>query len=440
MRKYFGTDGIRGNVGTTAIRPDFILSLGHAVGRLLKQRTPNPTVLIGKDTRVSGYMIESALEAGFTSTGVNVLMTGPLPTPGVAYLTRALRMDLGVVISASHNPYHDNGIKFFSADGTKLDDAWEREVEAMMDAGPDWVESDHLGKAKRVEDTQGRYIEFCKNTFEGTLRGRKIVVDAANGAAYKVAAKVFHELGAEVISIGNSPNGFNINDGVGATAPELLSKTVVAEKADFGIALDGDADRIVMVDGNGTAYDGDQLLYIMAVDRKKKGYYMPGVVGTVMTNMGVEAAFERQGIELVRAKVGDRYILKELNARPGWLLGGENSGHVLVMDKHSTGDGIIAALQVLQAIGDGTLAEACADVRPYPAVTRNMPLERGKEWETDAFKHAMQRAREHISGRGRIMVRPSGTEPVVRITVEAMELEMAQHIADFLAGEFLMDV
>ena len=436
MRKYFGTDGIRGNVGTTAIRPDFLVSLGHAVGRVLKERHNAPAVLIGKDTRVSGYMIESALEAGFTSAGVDVFMTGPLPTPGVAYLTRAMRLDLGVVISASHNPYHDNGIKFFSASGEKLDDAWERQVEAMMDQPAAWVESIGLGKARRLEDTQGRYIEFCKNTFEGDLRGKKIVVDAANGAAYKVATKVFHELGAEVHSIGVSPNGFNINDGCGATAPELIAKTVVELGADYGVALDGDADRIVMVDAEGTTYDGDQLLYIMAVHRKKQGYFMDGVVGTVMTNMGIEEALKRQDIELVRAKVGDRYILKELQARPGWLLGGESSGHVLVMDKHSTGDGIIAALMTLQALDGRTFKDALADAPLYAQVTRNIPFERGGTWGTPKFLEAIEKAETHLGDTGRVLVRPSGTEPVVRITIEAQDTREAAELVQLIEKHF----
>src|SRR5579862_8724890 len=377
-RMYFGTDGIRGTVGQSPITPDFMLRLGHAVGRVLRQKGEGkPSVLIGKDTRVSGYMIESALEAGFASAGVDVLLTGPLPTPGVAYLTRALRVDLGVVISASHNPFGDNGVKFFSASGEKLPDQWEMDVEAALAEPAQWVDSAALGKARRVDDAAGRYLEFCKSTFSQdlSLKGLKIVVDGAHGAAYHVAPSVFHELGAEVVSIGCEPNGFNINDKVGATAPQALIEAVVKQGADYGVALDGDADRLQMVDARGRCYDGDELLYAVVADRLARGQAVPGVVGTLMTNMAVEQALHGRGVPLIRAKVGDRYILEELVAR-GWQLGGENSGHLLVLDRHTTGDGIVSALQVLQAIRrTGKTLEALLDgVQLFPQVMINVRL------------------------------------------------------------------
>ena len=359
-RRYFGTDGIRGTVGQAPITPDFMLRLGHAVGRVLKQGAAKPTVVIGKDTRISGYMIESALEAGFASAGVDTLLSGPLPTPGVAYLTRALRLDLGVVISASHNPFGDNGIKFFSASGQKLPDTWELAVEAALLEAPQWADSAGLGKARRIDDACGRYIEFCKSTVRSdlTLKGLKLVVDAAHGAAYHVAPDVFHELGAEVVKIGCAPDGMNINAGFGATAPAALVKAVADHGADYGIALDGDADRLQIVDADGRLFNGDELLYVMVADRQSRGEAVPGVVGTLMTNMAVELALREQGVALVRAQVGDRYVLEAL-AEQGWLLGGEGSGHLLALDKHTTGDGIISALQMLQAVrGAGrTLAQ-----------------------------------------------------------------------------------
>ena len=358
-RKYFGTDGIRGTVGQAPITPDFVLRLAHAVGRVLKRTEARPTVLIGKDTRISGYMLESALESGFNSAGVDVVLLGQLPTPGVAYHTRAQRASLGVVISASHNPFPDNGIKFFSAQGAKLDDAWELAVEAALLEPPVWADSAALGKTKRLEDAAGRYIEFCKSTFANdlTLKGLKIVVDGAHGAAYHIAPKVFHELGAEVITIGCSPDGMNINDGVGATHPEALIASVKQHKAHYGIALDGDADRLQLVDSQGRLFNGDEVLFLMVNERLARGEKVPGAVGTVMTNMAVEVALQAKGVEFVRAKVGDRYVLEELEKR-GWLLGGEGSGHLLALDKHTTGDGLISALQVLQACvrGGKTLA------------------------------------------------------------------------------------
>ncbi|MBP6599780.1 MAG: phosphoglucosamine mutase, partial [Giesbergeria sp.] len=360
-RKYFGTDGIRGTVGQAPITPDFVLRLAHAVGRVLKRTEERPLVLIGKDTRISGYMLESALESGFNSAGVDVLLLGPLPTPGVAYLTRAQRASLGVVISASHNPYPDNGIKFFSAQGTKLPDAWELDVEAALDEPPIWADSASLGKTRRLDDAAGRYIEFCKSTFDNdlTLKGVKIVVDAAHGAAYHIAPKVFHELGAEVVAIGCAPDGTNINHHVGATHPEALVAAVLEEKADFGIALDGDADRLQVVDGAGRLYNGDELLYLIARERMARDEHVPGVVGTLMSNMAVEVALQSRGVKFVRSKVGDRYVLEEL-ARQRWVLAGEGSGHLLVLDKHTTGDGLVSALQVLQTCirQNQTLAQA----------------------------------------------------------------------------------
>jgi phosphoglucosamine mutase len=436
-RTYFGTDGIRGTVGQAPITPDFVLRLAHAVGRVLKKTERRPTVLIGKDTRISGYMLESALESGFNSAGVDVVLLGPLPTPGVAYLTRAQRASLGVVISASHNPYPDNGIKFFSAKGTKLPDEWEQAVEAALEEPPQWADSPTLGKARRLDDAAGRYIEFCKSTFAGdlTLRGLTVVVDAANGAAYHIAPKVFHELGAEVISIGCSPNGLNINDKVGATHPDALVRAVKAHRADLGIALDGDADRLQLVDGAGRLYNGDELLYLMAADRLERGEVLPGVVGTLMTNMGVEVALKARGVELVRAKVGDRYVLEELERR-GWLLGGEGSGHLLALDKHTTGDGLISALQVLTAsVRSGrSVAQLLEGVALFPQTLINVRLEAGNDWKKNAaLARETQRAETELGSHGRILIRPSGTEPLLRVMVEARDDEQARNTAERLA-------
>jgi phosphoglucosamine mutase len=442
-RRYFGTDGIRGTVGQDPITPDFALRLGHAVGRVVRQglqqrgSTRSPQVLIGKDTRISGYMMESALEAGFASAGVDVLLTGPLPTPGVAYLTRALRLDLGVVISASHNAFPDNGIKFFSARGEKLPDAWEEAVEAVIEEPPQWVDSARLGRARRLSDAQGRYVEFCKGTVSGelTLKGLKLVIDAANGAAYQVAPAVFHELGAEVVSIGCSPNGTNINAGFGATAPQALVSAVREHGADYGIALDGDADRLQLVDAAGRLYNGDELVYLMAMDRRALGEVVPGVVGTLMTNMAVEVALTGLGIEFVRAKVGDRYVLEELGRR-GWLLGGEGSGHLLALDKHSTGDGIVSALQVLQAVkrSGSSLAELLSGVELFPQTMINVRLAEGVDWTANV---TLARELETVQGRlgkaGRVLIRASGTEPVLRVMVEAREAEVARAFAERLA-------
>jgi len=436
-RQYFGTDGIRGTVGTAPITPDFMLRLGHAVGRVLRAQGGRPTVLIGKDTRISGYMIESALEAGFASAGVNALLTGPLPTPGVAYLTRALRLDLGVVISASHNAYADNGIKFFSAKGEKLPDHWELAVEAALAEAPQWVDSASLGKAKRLEDARGRYIEFCKSTVGNdlSLRGLKVVVDAAHGAAYHVAPDVFHELGAEVVPIGCSPNGTNINAGVGATAPQALVAAVAEHGADYGVALDGDADRLQLVDSQGRLFNGDELLYAMVLDRLAQGQAVPGAVGTLMTNMAVELALKARGVELVRAKVGDRYVLEALAAR-GWLLGGESSGHLLALDKHTTGDGIVSALQVLQATqrAQASLADMLAEVTLFPQTLLNVRLPDLAGWQHN--RHLAARVTEveaELAGQGRVLIRASGTEPVLRVMVEGRDPAHCLHLAKQLA-------
>ena len=436
-RRYFGTDGIRGTVGQEPITPDFMLRLGHAVGRVLKQASAKPSVVIGKDTRISGYMIESALEAGFASAGVDTLLSGPLPTPGVAYLTRALRLDLGVVISASHNPYPDNGIKFFSASGQKLDDGWELAVEAMLLEAPQWAGSAGLGKARRIDDASGRYVEFCKSTVgsDMSLKGVKIVVDAAHGAAYHVAPDVFHELGAEVVKIGCAPDGMNINAGFGATAPQALVRAVAEHGADYGIALDGDADRLQLVDAAGRLFNGDELLYVMVADRLSRGSAVPGVVGTLMTNMAVELALRERGVELVRARVGDRYVLEELAAR-GWQLGGEGSGHLLALDKHTTGDGIVSALQVLQAVRSAgrPLAQLLDAVTLFPQVLLNVRFSEGSDWRTNQALAATQRTVEQDLGTsGRVLIRASGTEPVLRVMVEARGEAQARRCAERLA-------
>lgn len=437
-RTYFGTDGIRGTVGQPPITPDFMLRLGHAVGTVLRASEKKPTVLIGKDTRISGYMLESSLEAGFASAGVDVLLTGPLPTPGVAYMTRALRLSLGLVISASHNPYGDNGIKFFSARGEKLPDAWEQQVEAALELAPSWVDSSRLGKARRLDDARGRYIEFCKSTFshELSLKGLKIVVDAANGAAYHIAPDVFHELGAEVVAIGCSPNGTNINDGFGATAPAALIAAVKANGADYGVALDGDADRLQLVDGTGRLFNGDELLYLLVADRLSQGAEVPGAVGTLMTNMAVEVALRERGVEFVRARVGDRYVLEELVAR-GWQLGGEGSGHLLALDKHTTGDGIVSALLALQAVcrSGRSLAEQLKDVTLFPQTLINVRLQPGADWTRNtALADVQAEVRGELGDNGRVLIRPSGTEPLVRVMVEARDAEQARRCAERLAA------
>ena len=450
-RKYFGTDGIRGTVGQAPITPDFVLRLAHAVGRVLKKTEARPTVLIGKDTRISGYMLESALESGFNSAGVDVVLLGPLPTPGVAYLTRAQRASLGVVISASHNPFADNGIKFFSAQGTKLSDAWELDVEAALNEAPVWADSANLGKTRRLDDAAGRYIEFCKSTFANdlTLKGVKIVVDGAHGAAYQVAPKVFHELGAEVIAIGCSPDGLNINHEVGATHPQALIEAVKAHGAHYGIALDGDADRLQLVDAQGRMFNGDEILYLMVKERLSRGgkvpsqrfgEAVPGVVGTLMTNMAVELALKAKGVELVRAKVGDRYVLEELEKR-GWLLGGEGSGHLLALDKHTTGDGLISALQVLQACmrSGQTLAELLADVTLFPQILLNVRLKPGQDWKASPrLAEVTQAVEAELGNTGRVLIRASGTEPLVRVMVEARDAAQAQSCAQRIADTLVV--
>jgi phosphoglucosamine mutase len=441
-RKYFGTDGVRGRVGKAPITPEFVMRLGHAAGAVLvaRDRLPHdehPAVLIGKDTRISGYMLEAALQAGFAAAGVDVLLCGPMPTPAVAYLTRALRLQAGVVISASHNPYDDNGIKFFSAQGLKLPDAVEHDIEARLDQPMDCMESLRLGRARRIDDAAGRYIEFCKSTFPNDLdlRGLRIAVDCANGAAYHIAPKVFHELGAEIIGVGDAPNGFNINDGVGATAPDALRRKVLDSRADLGVALDGDGDRLVMVDAAGTTYDGDQLLYIIARHRAQS-QPVAGVAGTLMTNLGLEHALQRLGIDCGRAKVGDRYVLEMMQERH-WILGGENSGHIICLDRHTTGDSIIAALQVLAALRsrNESLAEACADLTLYPQKLINIRMPGGFDWKADGEISAAAKAAEvTLADQGRVLLRPSGTEPLLRVMVEGRDEAQVLRTAESLAA------
>ncbi len=417
------------------------MRLGYAAGKVLAQTEAGisrPAVLIGKDTRISGYMLEAALEAGFAAAGVDVMLAGPVPTPAVAYLTRALRLSAGVVISASHNPYHDNGIKFFSAQGNKLPDAVEAAIEAELDHPMDCVSSEKLGKAKRLDDARGRYIEFCKSTFpsELDLRGLKLVVDCAHGAAYHIAPDVFHELGAEVIAIGNKPNGLNINDKVGATEPAALSEAVKLHKADLGIALDGDADRLLMVDATGRIYNGDELLYIMVKDRIANGG-VDGVVGTLMTNMALEVAFKKMGVGFARAKVGDRYVLEVLQQH-GWLLGGEGSGHLLFLDKHTTGDGIVSALQVLSALqrSGQTLAQSTADMSLWPQTLINVKVPPDFDWQKNkAVMAEKERAEAELADAGRVLIRPSGTEPLVRVMVEARDHQLARKLAEQIANQ-----
>ena len=425
-RKYFGTDGVRGKVGEHPITPQFVMHLGYAAGKVLASaehaKGERPGVLVGKDTRISGYMLESALEAGLIAAGIDVYLAGPIPTPAVAYLTRALRLQAGVVISASHNPFEDNGIKFFSGSGTKLPDAVEIAIEAALDEPMQTNSSASLGKAKRIDDAVGRYIEFCKSSFpnEMNLRGIKIVVDSAHGATYHIARHVFHELGAEVVAIGAEPDGLNINAGYGATKPQNLQKAVVEHKADIGIALDGDGDRLIMADANGTLYDGDQLLYIIARQRQAEGTLKGGVVGTLMTNLAFEHAMQHLGIPFARAKVGDRYVM-ELLQQHGWQLGGENSGHIICLDKHSTGDGIISALQVLHALRlkKQTLAQAAGDLQMYPQVLINVRVGGKENYAAQpGVKHAVDTAEIMLAGKGRVLLRPSGTEPLLRVMVE----------------------
>jgi len=441
-RRYFGTDGVRGKVGEAPITPDFVLRLGYAAGKVLagaaEEKRSRPSVLIGKDTRISGYMLEASLEAGLSAAGIDVMLAGPMTTPGIAYLTRALRLSAGVVISASHNPYYDNGIKFFSADGNKLPDEVETQIEEQLELPLDCAPSDQLGRARRLDDAGGRYIEFCKSTFPQAfnLRGLKLVVDCANGAAYDIAPHVFHELGADVVPIGVSPNGFNINDGVGATAPDALVRAVRANHADLGIALDGDADRLQIVDAQGRLYNGDELLYVLVKDRMATDGKVDGAVGTLMTNLAVEQALERLGVSFVRANVGDRYVLEQLRER-GWMIGAEGSGHILSLDRHTTGDGIVSALLVLAAMkrSGQTLAQLLDGVTLFPQKLINVRIAQGADWKGHAaIQKAIADAEAELKGKGRVLIRASGTEPVLRVMVEARDerdtLRYAESIAD----------
>jgi phosphoglucosamine mutase len=442
-RKYFGTDGIRGRVGEAPITPDFVMRLGYAAGKVLTAsekglpKGEHPSVLIGKDTRISGYMLESALQAGLSAAGVDVLLLGPMPTPAVAYLTRALRAQAGIVISASHNPFEDNGIKFFSAAGTKLPDKTERAIEKALDDPMQTMSSAKLGKARRINDAAGRYIEFCKSTFptELDLRGMRIVVDCAHGATYHVAPPVFHELGAEVIGIGNQPDGLNINHECGATHLQALQDAVKLHRADLGIALDGDGDRLMMVDASGAVFDGDRLLYVIAKYRHRHGLLKGGVVGTLMTNLGVEHAFEKLKIPFARAKVGDRYVL-EMLAERGWQVGGEGSGHLLCLDRHSTGDGIVSALQVLHAlrVAKATLGDFTRELTLYPQLLINVPVSKGFDCSASAPVQAkLAEAERDLDGAGRVLLRASGTEPLVRVMVEGKSGEKVRHWAEAIA-------
>lgn len=464
-RRYFGTDGIRGKVGSFPITAEFALRLGYAAGRVFasqnitepsssiqfthklldkslceiyeSRQSPKTTILIGKDTRISGYMLEPALVAGFTSAGVDVLLAGPMPTPAIAYLTRTLRLSAGVVISASHNAYIDNGIKFFSANGSKFADILEAKIEAGLDQPMVCASSDSLGKVKRIEDSAGRYIEFCKSTFPANfdLRGLRLVVDCAHGAAYHIAPHVFHELGADVIPIGVSPNGFNINDGVGATSLKSLVTSVIEHKADIGVALDGDADRLQIVDNSGRIFNGDELLYVFVTDAINRGRNIEGVVGTLMTNIGVERAINELGIKLVRAEVGDRYIFEKL-CEHQWTLGAEASGHIIDLEHHTTGDGIISALQVLAALrrSNLSLSEILKPVQVFPQSLVNVKIATVKQWKNSLIiQNVLNSTRHALSNRGRVLIRESGTEPVLRVMVEADEQELASYYAQLIA-------
>ena len=441
-RKYFGTDGVRGRVGEPPITPDFVMRLGYAAGKVLAagERLPageHAAVLIGKDTRVSGYMLESALQAGLSAAGVDTYLAGPMPTPAVAYLTRALRLQAGIVISASHNPFEDNGIKFFSGDGNKLPDAIEHAIERRLDAPLEVMPSASLGKARRINDAAGRYIEFCKSTFPNDLdlRGLKLVVDCAHGATYHIAQHVFHELGADVFPIGVQPDGMNINRESGATHPQALVAAVKSRRAHLGVAFDGDGDRLVMADQKGALYDGDQLLYAVARFRQGQELLRGGVVGTLMTNLGMEQALGKLGIPFARAAVGDRYVL-ELMVEKGWQLGGENSGHIICLDKHTTGDGIVSALQVLHALRSErrTLAELCGDLRMYPQVLVNVKTRKGFSFESDAkVQAALKSTQAKLRGKGRVLLRASGTEPVIRVMVEGEGRDLISGLANSLA-------
>ncbi|WP_320821634.1 phosphoglucosamine mutase [Reinekea sp.] len=434
-KKYFGTDGIRGEVGQGVITPEFFLKLGWAAGRVFS-RAGKGKIVIGKDTRISGYMFESALESGLAAAGCDSLLVGPMPTPGVAYLTRAFHADAGIVISASHNPFYDNGIKFFAADGTKLPDDIEYAIEAELDAVLQTAPSSELGKARRIEDASGRYIEFCKST-SGYLNldGMHLVLDCAHGATYDVAPKVFRELGATVHVIGAAPDGLNINDQIGSTHPAALQKAVLEQNAQLGIAFDGDGDRLLMVDQEGQAVDGDELLFILAKYLQGKGVIQQGIVGTLMTNLGLEVALKKLDLELIRANVGDRYVMEQLNTQ-GWPLGGENSGHIVCKHVTTTGDGIVAALQVLCALRDSdqTLAQAKSGMRKYPQVMINVKLPQGVDvLALPAVQSAMAQAEQILAETGRVLLRPSGTEPVVRVMVEGKDITAVKSVCTTLA-------
>ena len=435
-RKYFGTDGVRGKVGSYPIKPDFALKLGWAAGKVLASQG-SKMVLIGKDTRISGYMLESALEAGLAAAGLSAAFTGPMPTPAIAYLTRTFRAEAGIVISASHNPYYDNGIKFFSAKGTKLPDEIEEAIEAMLEQPMDCVESAELGKASRINDAAGRYIEFCKGTFPAHLglEGYKIVVDCANGATYHIAPNVLRELGAEVIEIGTDPNGLNINEKCGATDVTALQAKVVETKADVGLAYDGDGDRIMMVDHLGNKVDGDQILFIIAREALRSGQLKGGVVGTLMSNMSLEIALKMLGVPFLRANVGDRYVLEKM-VENDWTLGGENSGHIIIADKNTTGDGIVASLAVLAAMAQHKLSlnELASAVKLFPQVLINVRFAGGKNpLESDAVKSVAADVEKRLEGKGRILLRKSGTEPLIRVMVECQDAELAQQCAEEIA-------
>jgi phosphoglucosamine mutase len=443
-RKFFGTDGVRGRVGQAPITPDFVLKLGYCAGKVLSRadvappHRNRPAVLIGKDTRISGYMLESALESGLSAAGVDTLLVGPMPTPAVAFLARALRLSAGIMISASHNPFEDNGIKFFSGDGMKLPDAVESEIEALLDAPMQLpASSASLGKAERVHDAEGRYLEFCKGTFPKSLslRNLKLVVDCAHGANYRVGVRLFQELGAEVIAIGSSPNGTNINEGVGATAPKAMAKAVVEHEADFGIAYDGDGDRLAMADRDGTLFDGDQLLYAIVKHRHVAGRLRGGVVGTLMTNFALERRLKEMGVDFHRAKVGDRYVLECLVER-GWECGGENSGHILCLDRHTTGDAMISSLQVLAAVvsASQTLTDYTRELTLLPQVLVNVKLAAKPDLQAAQIRESVAAAEADLGGKGRVLLRPSGTEPVVRVMVEGEDRGHVQRLAESIAA------
>lgn len=435
-KKYFGTDGIRGTVGEYPITPEFVMKLGWAAGKVLGNN-PKDRIVIGKDTRISGYMFESALEAGIAAAGMNVQLLGPMPTPGIAYLTRTFRAAAGIVISASHNSYYDNGIKFFSANGTKLDDDIEHQIEAYLDKPMTTVSSEKLGKAKRVSTAAGRYIEFCKASIPTSfsLEGLKIVIDCANGAAYSIGPKVFRELGADVEPIFNNPDGLNINENCGATNTNSLAKLVVANKADIGIALDGDADRLIMVDHNGEVVDGDELLYIVTAGAKAKGRLEGGVVGTLMSNLGLEKALQAQGVDFLRANVGDRYVMELLKAN-NWNFGGESSGHLICLDKNTTGDGIIAALQVLAVMVDEgkSLADLKSGMTKYPQTMINVRVSKRQDpMANDVVAAAVKEVEAELASSGRVLLRASGTEPLIRVMIEGEDQALVQRLTEQLA-------